>query len=564
MGLILSLLALGGYISFRIFAFPDITTDGSFTLGAAVAAVLAVGGMNPWLAAGIVFLAGMAAGATTGILHTKFDIHKLLAGILVMTALYSINLRIMGKSNIPLMANPVQLSAEGLKNPHLLAEQLGQAENPLSAYLLTQLSPDTQKALEEYLQSASAQSVPESLAQAIVHDLNTVIQGGPLFDEARFREVALHDSTRRLIELDPVGDERAKLNRMLLDEAYPGAIRRHKEIRTLSKQAGALADRLGGAGSPLLLPSEVREPQKLIARLHDVGDPLSEYLQGQLSLETRQELQQYDPLLSPSQSLIQAVVSDLNRVIEGPLLYEKQRFDGVELSAGTRKRVAENPTGETLLLLNRRLLDEAYPEAVQIFSGSKQLPRLDMLGWELDVFDASQLIGSLVVVVILAVLLYLFFQTNLGTAMRATGDNPDMIRALGVNVENMIIFGLALSNGLIALSGAMLAQYNGFADVQMGLGMMVWGLASVIIGEALVGRGSVGLTIVGAVMGSILFRLLVAIALRWGLNPNDLKLVTAAFLFVALILPGYGKRLRKDLSIFFDLSIFGLKKETTE
>jgi putative ABC transport system permease protein len=79
----------------------------------------------------------------------------------------------------------------------------------------------------------------------------------------------------------------------------------------------------------------------------------------------------------------------------------------------------------------------------------------------------------------------------------------------------------------------------------MGIGMVVWGLASVIIGEALVGPGHFGLTIVGAVMGSILFRLLVAIALRWGLNPNDLKLITAAFVFVALILPGILGKLKK-------------------
>jgi putative ABC transport system permease protein len=118
-----------------------------------------------------------------------------------------------------------------------------------------------------------------------------------------------------------------------------------------------------------------------------------------------------------------------------------------------------------------------------------------------------------------------------------TGNNVQMVRAQGVNNENMIIFGLALSNGLVALSGSLLAQYQGFADVQMGIGMMVWGLASVIIGEALVGKAGIGLTIVGAVLGTILFRLLIAIALRWGLNPNDLKLVTAIFVFLALVAP---------------------------
>ena len=129
--------------------------------------------------------------------------------------------------------------------------------------------------------------------------------------------------------------------------------------------------------------------------------------------------------------------------------------------------------------------------------------------------------------------------------MRATGDNAQMIRALGVNVGNMTIVGLALANGLIALAGALLAQYQGFADVQMGIGMVVWGLASVIIGEALIGTQTLGLTITGAVMGSVLFRLLVAIALRAGLDPNDLKLITAIFVFGALILPNLLNSLKK-------------------
>src|SRR5207302_4845532 len=110
-------------------------------------------------------------------------------------------------------------------------------------------------------------------------------------------------------------------------------------------------------------------------------------------------------------------------------------------------------------------------------------------------------------------------------------------RAMAADDRLMVILGLALSNSLVALSGALLAQYQGFADVQMGIGMVVWGLASVIIGEALVGTRQLGYAIAGALMGSVLFRLLVAVALRWGLNPNDLKLITAVFVFLALILP---------------------------
>jgi putative ABC transport system permease protein len=109
----------------------------------------------------------------------------------------------------------------------------------------------------------------------------------------------------------------------------------------------------------------------------------------------------------------------------------------------------------------------------------------------------------------------------------------------------MIIIGLAISNSLIALSGAVLAQFQGFADVQMGIGMFVLGLASVIIGEALISDKSPGYLIAGAIGGSLIFRLLVAMALRIGLNPNDLKLITAVFVFIALVLPMVLKRYKK-------------------
>ncbi len=152
------------------------------------------------------------------------------------------------------------------------------------------------------------------------------------------------------------------------------------------------------------------------------------------------------------------------------------------------------------------------------------------------------LVWALVLVVAIAIVLFAFFRTNLGLAMQAAGDNAQMIRALGVNVDTMLVLGLAISNGLVALSGAVLAQYQGFADVQMGIGMVVWGLASIIIGEALVGVRQLGLLIAGGILGSVLFRLLVAIALRGGLNPNDLKLVTAVFVFAALVLPQLARR----------------------
>jgi putative ABC transport system permease protein len=295
LGLILALLAFGVYVAFRIFNMPDITAEGSVTLGASVAAALMVNGHGAVVSTGAGVLAGMAAGSVTGLLATKCRINRLLSGILVMTALYSINLHVMGRSNLPLL--------------------------------------------------------------------------------------------------------------------------NHTTLATRAEQFG-----------------------------------------------------------------------------------------------------------------------------VWLFGGEADV---SVAGWTVGVRDASMLICMLVFVVAVGVLLYGFFHTHLGTAMRATGDNPQMIRALGVSVDGLTIFGLAMANGFVALAGALLAQYQGFADVQMGIGIVVLGLASVIIGEALVGSRSVGILIAGTVMGSVLFRLLVAIALRWGLNPNDLKLITAVFVFAALVMPDLLRRLRE-------------------
>lgn len=281
-GLILALLGLGVYLSFRVLNFPDITADGSLTLGAALAAVLITSGVDPYSALLAAFLAGCLAGTLTGLIHTRLRINGLLSGILVMTALYSINLHIMGRSNIPLLE-----------------------------------------------------------ARSIISSWSTPLAGA-----------------------------------------------------------------------------------------------------------------------------------------------EAQLF-----------------------------------------------------GWRVQQSDLAVLAALLAVAAASTLALYWFLKTRVGTALRATGDNAQMVRALGVSDGTQIVLGLALANGLCAVSGALLAQFQGFADVQMGIGMVVWGLASVIIGEALVGRAGLGVMLIGAVMGSVLFRLLVAIALRWGLDPNNLKLVTAAFVLLALMAP---------------------------
>ena len=193
------------------------------------------------------------------------------------------------------------------------------------------------------------------------------------------------------------------------------------------------------------------------------------------------------------------------------------------------------------LLSERTLVTIAESAALRVLG----TPTVQVLGWDVSARDAAVLALAFVVAVAVSAALYLFFRTNIGTAMQAAGDNAQMIRALGVNVDHMIVLGLALSNGLIAFSGGLLTQYQGFADVQMGIGMVVWGLASIIIGEALVGVRALGFIITGAIMGSVLFRLIVAVALRGGFDPNDLKLVTAVFVFLALVLPSFLRRMQR-------------------
>ena len=270
LGLLYAIIALGVYLTFRILDFADLTVDGSFTTGAAVVAVAIINGYDPIVATAAAFVSGMMAGAVTGVLHTKANIDGLLAGILTQIGLYSINLRIMGKANLPM------------------------------------LQTDT--------------------------------------------------------------------------------------VFTLGSGLG---------------------------------------------------------------------------------------------------------------------LD-------------KQL---------------TVLVVGFVVVLVVSVLCYWFFGTEIGAAVRATGYNPHMIRANGVNTDHTIILGLLLSNGLVAISGALVAQSNGFADVGMGVGTIVIGLASVIIGEVLFGTRSFKNCLISVILGSIVYRAVIAVVLQMGMPPNDLKLFTAILVAIALSLP---------------------------
>ena len=273
LGLVYAFVAIGVYLAFRVLDFPDLTVDGSFPLGAAVAAVLIIAGLNPWLASGVAMIAGAAAGLVTAMLNVRFRILNLLASILTMIALFSVNLRVMGKPNVAL------LNVE------------------------TMLSP------------------------------------------------------------------------------FYG---------------------------------------------HGIRD-----------------------------------------------FYVRPLFIGV-------------------------------------------------------------------LVVFAVILVWRFLESDAGLAMRATGANARMSRAQGINTDRQIYLGIAISNALVALGGALFAQTNGFADVTSGVGTIVVGLAAVIIGETLLGTRGILIALIGCVLGSILYRIAIQLALSTdilGLQASDLNFVTAVLVTVALVLP---------------------------
>lgn len=282
-GFLFAFLGLGVLITFRFFRFPDLTAEGSYPLGGAVAAALLVSGFDPYSATLAAVLAGSAAGVVTALIHTKLKINNIIAGIIVMTALYTVNLRVMGRANTPLLSEP-------------------------------------------------------------------------------------------------------------------------------------------------------------------------------------------------------SIFADLIR-------------------------------------------------------------RIDVFGLGLTETSYTTIGIAFVMVIVVGLALVWFMHTDLGLAVRATGENEAMIRSLGVDTDRTKMVGLAISNGLIALSGALVAQNHGFADIGMGIGILVTGAAAVLIGEAIFGDRTIGWWILAAIVGVLIYRLLVALALRVGLEPIDLRMITAVLLLLALAVP----RLRAKL-----------------
>lgn len=157
--------------------------------------------------------------------------------------------------------------------------------------------------------------------------------------------------------------------------------------------------------------------------------------------------------------------------------------------------------------------------------------------------DYSRLIFASLILISILLLFYIFLKTRLGFVLRATGDNDQMVRSLGVNTDFIILIGMALSNGMVSLSGALIAQEQSFVDVGMGIGMVVIGLASVIIGEVVFGTKTLFRRLAAVILGSILYRLIIALALELGMPPTDLKLVSAIIVTIAMSMPIINKKL---------------------
>lgn len=225
----------------------------------------------------------------------------------------------------------------------------------------------------------------------------------------------------------------------------------------------------------------------------------------------------------PAESLAAAaVVGMLAGVVTG-VLHTKMKIPA--LLAGILTMIA-------LYSVNLRIMGKANLSLL----GTDTLFSLAKSALDLTSAQTTLIVG-LVATVLISFFLYWFFGTEIGAAIRATGFNQQMIRAQGVDTDVTIILGLLLSNALVAASGALVAQSNGFADVGMGTGTIVIGLASVIIGEVLFGTRSFKNCMISVILGSIVYRIVIAAVLQMGMPPNDLKLFTSVLVAFALSMP---------------------------
>lgn len=237
---------------------------------------------------------------------------------------------------------------------------------------------------------------------------------------------------------------------------------------------------------------------------------------------------------NPFLSLIIAIIAGMLSGVVTGLLHTKLKIPAI--LSGILSMIA-------LYSINLRIMGQANTPLLgqgTIISEIKGLlPAAKELGIKDSMLQTLVSIGvGLIFSLMVIAFLYWFFGTEVGCAIRATGNNEAMVRAQGANTDLMKIVGLAIGNGLIALSGGLVAQSQGYADVGMGVGAIVTGLASIVIGEVVFHRRrSFAHKLLAIVIGSVIYRIIIAIVLQFGLNNNDLKLLTAVLVAVALSVP---------------------------
>lgn len=227
---------------------------------------------------------------------------------------------------------------------------------------------------------------------------------------------------------------------------------------------------------------------------------------------------------------------------------------GVGLCAGLVTGLLNTKLRLPALLAGILMMVGLYSINLRVMSGAnvsllREVTAFDKVAGFLGLSSGSievSIIVALVIAVIVFLVLNWFLRTEIGLALRATGDNEQMVRGLGVNTDMTTILGVSVANGLVALAGAVVAQGQGFADVGMGIGMIVMGLASVIIGESLFRPRGVARLLVASIGGAFTYRLFITIALRLGMAPGDLKLITAVLVIIALAIPYIQKKLRHE------------------
>lgn len=211
-------------------------------------------------------------------------------------------------------------------------------------------------------------------------------------------------------------------------------------------------------------------------------------------------------------------------VITG-LLYTKGKIDG--LLAGILTMIG-------LWSINLRIMDTSNLALLRLDTVFTPLKEGGLLG------TLPGILIILCAVLVIKIAIDWFLSTNLGLSIQATGDNGPMIRSFGVSTDFTAILTLALSNGLVALCGALVAQYTGFADISMGVGLILTGLASVILGQAVFGHRRIWIASLAVVFGAVLYRLIIFASLKVGFDPQDMRLITALLVIAALILPRWG------------------------